>query len=82
MSRTESCRLAKRAQRDRERRLGTITISVKLSADEAAVFFAARDLQRGPVSDFAQRCMTRGAAFLANAGNRRGQKLRREAING
>ncbi|PTX93373.1 hypothetical protein DB345_17345 [Spartobacteria bacterium LR76] len=76
MIRREYLREAKARQRAKEKRSGAVVLTVKLSAEQAAVYFAARDRQNGPLSDFAQRCMVRGAMFIASAGNPRGQKLR------
>ncbi|MBN8712075.1 MAG: hypothetical protein J0I10_22080 [Verrucomicrobia bacterium] len=76
MERREYLRQAKARQRSKERQLGVVTLTVKLSAEEAEVYFAALDRQNGPLSDFPQRCMVRGAMFIANAGNPRGRKLR------
>jgi len=76
MSRTAYLREAKRKQREKDRLAGSVEITVKLTAEEAALYFAARERQRGPLDGFAQRCLTRGAMFLANSGNPRGKKLR------
>jgi len=76
MSRQEYLREAKRRQRARGRAAACQVITITLTADEARLFFAARDQQRGPVDDFARRCLTTGAMFLANSGTPRGHKLR------
>lgn len=75
MSRTEQMREAKQRQREREAKAGIITISVKLTPSQFDIYSAALTKQRGPLLSFAQRCLTTGATFLANAGTPRGKKL-------
>ncbi len=68
----------KAAQRERERAASARVFTIRLSANEAELLLTARQRQRGSIEGFEARALVTGALFLANAGNVRGAKLKRQ----
>jgi hypothetical protein len=81
LSKRERDRRNKAAQRARQKAHGSHTLTITLTADEAAAFRALQERQAGPKDDFAKRALITGAKFLYNAGNRRGGKKRVRTID-
>jgi hypothetical protein len=74
--RSQQLREAKQRQRAKQSSLGDRTITITLTAGEAIRLAEMRTRQRGPVEGFERRALLLGAVFLANAGNKRGNKVK------
>jgi hypothetical protein len=67
------------AQQRRREKLaleGSCEVRIRLTPAEFAAFIRQRDKANCPTEDFARLALTRGAAFVANAGNSKGGKVK------
>lgn len=90
MQATDSNQAAKRAEYMRKyqakRRAdlaasGVVEVRISLTAAEFEAFTRQREKAGCPVEQFAKLALTRGAAFVANAGNARGGKVKEKGVS-
>lgn len=67
---------AKRRERLRRASIGDRIITITLTAGEANILEDLMKRQNGPVEGFARRALMLGAVFAANAGTRKGRKVK------